>query len=396
MAIYSTHDSATKARRARRLSMNDIYWMKEALSEASKAGWTTHPNPMVGAVIVRDGKELGRGYHHCAGMPHAEVEALRNAKENGFDDVSGATLYVTMEPCNHYGRTPPCTNAIIDAKIARCVIGTRDSNQHVCGGGVERLQNAGIPCTVGLCNDELRFLNRAFFTATRLNRPYITAKWAMSVDGKIATRTGHSKWITGDIARRDVHEQRALHDAIMVGTQTVIADDPQLNVRLDAPKRQPLRVIVDRQLRIPLSAKVFDTSAQKTVLFTCASNAPFTPYEAKGVAVECVELAPNTQNCDNAAPRLDLAQIFARLVERYAITPLYCEGGATLLGQLRDEDVVDSCHIYIAPKLIGGATARPAIAGLGAETMQQAQTFHFEPPQILGNDIRLTAFIDHL
>ena len=351
---------------------------------------------MVGAVIVRDGKELGRGYHHCAGMPHAEVEALRNAKENGFDDVSGATLYVTMEPCNHYGRTPPCTNAIIDAKIARCVIGTRDSNQHVCGGGVERLQNAGIPCTVGLCNDELRFLNRAFFTATRLNRPYITAKWAMSVDGKIATRTGHSKWITGDIARRDVHEQRALHDAIMVGTQTVIADDPQLNVRLDAPKRQPLRVIVDRQLRIPLSAKVFDTSAQKTVLFTCASNAPFTPYEAKGVAVECVELAPNTQNCDNAAPRLDLAQIFARLVERYAITTLYCEGGATLLGQLRDEDVVDSCHIYIAPKLIGGATARPAIAGLGAETMQQAQTFHFEPPQILGNDIRLTAFIDHL
>ena len=156
--------------------MNDIYWMKEALSEASKAGWTTHPNPMVGAVIVRDGKELGRGDHHGAGMPHAEVEALRNAKENGFDDVSGATLYVTMEPCNHYGRTPPCTNAIIDAKIARCVIGTRHSNQHVCGGGVERLLTAGTTCTVGLCHSKLRFLNRAFFAATLLNRPYITDK----------------------------------------------------------------------------------------------------------------------------------------------------------------------------------------------------------------------------
>lgn len=378
--------------------MNDVYWMKKALAEASKAGWTTHPNPMVGAVIVRDGVELGCGYHHCAGMPHAEVEALNNAKENGFDDVSGSTLYVTMEPCNHYGRTPPCTDAIINAKIARCVIGTRDPNLHVCGGGIQRLQNAGIPCTVGLCYDELLFLNRAFFTATQLNRPYITAKWAMSADGRTATRTGHSRWITGDVARRDVHLQRSLHDAVMVGTQTVLDDDPMLNVRLDAPKRQPIRVILDRQLRIPLTSHVFNTDDQKTVLFTNQTNANFKPYYDKGVDVECVDLSPSTMTNASSlpSPGLDLKQIFARLVDRYAITTLYCEGGSTLLGRMHDDDVIDSYHIYVAPKLIGGAAARPTIAGLGAETMREAQTFHFEQPCLLGDDIRLTAFIDHL
>lgn len=366
---------------------DDVYWMEQAMQEAAKGGWGTHPNPMVGAVIVRDGEELGRGYHHHAGMAHAEVEALKNAAERGFDDVSGATIYVTMEPCNHYGRTPPCSEALIRAKIARCVIGTRDSNPHVCGGGLERLREAGIACTVGVCEQPLLWLNRAFFTATRFNRPYITAKWAMTSDGRIATKTGHSQWVTGTEARRDVHEQRALHDAIMVGTNTVCADDPQLNVRHIPTARQPLRVILDRRLRIPLSAQIFDTTHQKTVVFTTSKTADITPYIQRGVCVEFVE--------DTLETGMDLSQVFSCLVAKYSVTTLYCEGGAALLGHLRDIDVIDACHIYIAPKLIGGLNALPPIGGDGVEMMDQATTFEFETPRLFGKDVRLTGYIDH-
>ncbi|MBQ9394802.1 MAG: bifunctional diaminohydroxyphosphoribosylaminopyrimidine deaminase/5-amino-6-(5-phosphoribosylamino)uracil reductase RibD [Proteobacteria bacterium] len=360
--------------------MNDTEWMLEAMREAAKCGWSAHPNPMVGAIIVRDGVELGRGYHHGSGTPHAEVEALRNAHQRGMD-VRNADLYVTLEPCNHYGKTPPCTEAIIAAGIRKCYIGTVDSDERVRGSGIQRLKDAGIECVVGFCEKELRALNEAFFTRTQFERPFVTAKWAMTADGRTATRTGSSQWITGKIAREDVHRERARHDGIIAGTQTVLIDNPQLNVRLDGSYRQPTRIILDRTLRIPLSHHVFKTDEQKTILFTSRKDADTSAYEARNVAVELV---------DGDDKGLDLDAVMRCLAKKYMMTTLYCEGGAALHGSLLDHGVIDQIHLYMAPKIIGGEAARGCIAGLGIEKMADALEFCFSDIQTLGNDIRIT------
>ena len=360
--------------------MNDIQWMQEALREAARAGWSAHPNPMVGAIIVKDDIEIGRGYHHGSGTPHAEVLALANAAERGYD-VNGATIYVTLEPCNHFGKMPPCTEALIKAGIRRCVMGTVDTDIRVRGAGIAKLQSAGIECVVGVCEKELYALNAAFFRRTRDERPYITAKWAMTADGKTATRTGSSQWITGPAARQDVHAERARHDGIIAGTQTILADNPQLNVRLEGTHRQPIRVILDRTLRLPLDSRVFDTSAQATILFTARQDADLTPYTARGVKVEYANLKDG---------KLNITEVLRILATQYKMTTLYCEGGAELHGTLFDHGFVDQVHIYMAPKLIGGHNARGCIGGLGVEQMAQAHTFNFEDIKQLGNDIRLT------
>lgn len=358
-------------------------WMTEAMREASKAGWGAHPNPMVGAVIVKDGKELGRGYHHAAGQPHAEIEALRQAAANGYD-VSGADIYVTLEPCNHYGRTPPCTEALIRAKIARCFIGTLDSDVRVRGAGVERLRQAGITCEVGICQKALTQLNAAFFTRTRLKRPYITAKWAMTADGFTATHSGSSQWITGIEARTDVHRERARYDAIIAGTQTVLFDNPTLNVRHVPCSRQPVRVLLDRCGRIPTTHHIFDTTEQKTILFT-SKEADLSRYDGLSIEIETVE------TCDG---KLDLRAVMECLAVRHLMTTLYCEGGATLHGALNDLDMIDAVDIYIAPKLIGGVGARACIAGNGVPLMSKAREFVFDAPVRLGNDIKLSGRFD--
>ena len=362
---------------------NDTYWMNLAMKEAAKGGWSVHPNPMVGAVIVKDERMLGCGYHHGAGQPHAEVEALKDAAAR-HEDVRGSTIYVTLEPCNHFGRTPPCTEALIAAGITRCVVGTVDTDERVRGAGIARLKAAGIQVDVGFLETELYALNAAFFKRTSTGLPYVTAKWAMSLDGHIATRTHHARWVTGDAARRDVHLARAAHDAIMVGTQTVIDDNPQLNVRLDGDYRQPLRVILDRTLRIPIDAHVFDTCSQSTVLFTCATDTD--AYRARGISVET--LTP----IHDALP---IDEVLRTLVTRYGVTTLYVEGGARLLGSLFDAHDVDAVDVYIAPKLIGGSNAPCAVAGLGIPTMDLASLADLEPPIFLGNDIRLRGKIRH-
>ena len=362
-----------------RHTRNDTDWMTLAMHEAAKGGWAVHPNPMVGAVIVKDGRLLGCGYHRGAGQPHAEVEALRDA-EARREDVRGATIYVTLEPCNHYGRTPPCTAALISAGIARCVIGTVDTDARVRGAGIACLRSAGIRVDVGFLEPELHALNVAFFKRTATGLPFVTAKWAMSLDGHIATRTHHARWVTGEEARRDVHLSRAAHDAIMVGTQTVLDDDPQLNVRLEGNYRQPLRVIPDRTLRIPANAKVFDTRAQKTVLFTAEQAHDPSVYENRGIFLETV---------DASAGVLSLEQTLRTLVSRYGVTTLYVEGGATLLGTFFDAHLVDAIDVYISPKIIGGNKAPCAVAGIGIPTMDLASIADLEPPLCLGNDIRL-------
>lgn len=360
--------------------MNDIEWMREAMREAAKCGWSAHPNPMVGAVIVRDGAELGRGYHHGSGTPHAEVEAIRNARERGMD-VRNADIYVTLEPCNHYGKTPPCTEAIIAAGIRKCCIGTVDSDERVRGSGIQRLKDAGIECVVGICERELRELNEAFFTRTQFGRPFVTVKWAMTADGRTATKTGSSQWITGRLAREDVHKERARHDGIMAGTQTVLIDNPQLNVRLDGAFRQPVRIILDRNLRIPLSHNVFNTEHQKTILFTNRKDIDMREYEERNVAIEEVE-------ADEKG--IDIEAVLHRLAKKYMMTTLYCEGGASLHGTMLEHRFIDQIHLYMAPKIIGGELSRGCIAGLGIEKMADALSFRFSDIQTLGNDIRIT------
>ena len=363
--------------------MNDSEWMLEAMKEAAKGGWAVHPNPMVGAVIVKNGVEIGRGFHHGVGWPHAEIEALKDAQNRGFD-VNGATIYVTLEPCNHFGHTPPCSEALIKAGIARCVMGPVDPNKKVKGGGLQRLQQAGISCTVGICEKELTELNAPFFTRTRQNRPYITAKWAITADGRTSSKSGSSQWITGIEARKDVHLERSRHDAIMVGTQTVIADNPQLNVRLDDGNyRQPIRIILDRNLRIPLDASVFNTQSQKTILFT-SQNSSFEAYRERNVIVEIVNENPEHNG-------LDLMQILSVLADKYTITTLYCEGGASLHGALHDLGVIDQMHIYMAPVIIGSSEARGCVYGKGIDLMSDASEYHFKEMCMLGKDIKLSA-----
>ena len=368
----------------RNVYKNDLAWMRRAFEEAAKGGWAVHPNPMVGAVIVKDGREIGCGYHHEAGKPHAEIEALRDAAARG-EDVRGATIYVTLEPCNHYGKTPPCTEALIEAGIRRCIIGTVDTDERVRGSGIARLKQAGLDVNVGFLVDELYELNAAFFKRTSTGLPYVTAKWAMSLDGHIATRTRDSRWVTGEAARQDVHKARSAHDAIMVGTQTVIDDNPHLNVRLDGKWRQPLRVILDRTRRIPLGSRVFDTSFQKTVLFTAkdgefATKTKVEDYTFEGVCVEFVPVIDGS---------LSLIHILKTLVSWYGVTTLYVEGGSKLHGSLFDQHLVDAIDVYVAPKIIGGNEAPIAVAGCGVDRMNLATIANFEQPVLLGNDIRL-------
>ena len=367
--------------------MNDTEWMHEAMKEAAKGGWSVHPNPMVGAVIVKDGQEIGRGYHHGVGHPHAEIEALRDAEKRG-NDVAGATIYVTLEPCNHFGHTPPCSEALIKAGIARCVMGPVDPNKKVKGGGLQRLQEAGISCTFGVCEKELIELNAPFFTRTRQSRPFITAKWAMTADGRTASKSGSSQWITGSKAREDVHLERSRHDAIMAGTQTILSDNPQLNVRLEnGDYLQPIRVILDRNLRIPFDFHVFDTTQQKTLLFTSSIHHDFSKYIDLGISVETVNENENHTG-------LDLMQILSILSDKYLITTLYCEGGASLHGSLHDLKVIDQMHLYIAPKLIGSSESRGCVYGHGIDTMSDATQFKFVEMKQLGEDIRITARIE--
>ncbi len=364
--------------------MNDIEWMHEAIKEATKGGWAVHPNPMVGAVIVKDGAEIGRGYHHGVGTPHAEVEALRDARNRGCD-VQGATIYVTLEPCNHYGHTPPCTEALIEAGITRCVMGAVDSNKKVKGGGIQRLQSAGIECVQGICEDEVRRFNAPFFTRTIQNRPFITCKWAMTADGRTASSTGNSQWITGPEARRDVHLQRSIHDAIIAGTQTIIADNPQLNVRLDDDNgRQPVRIILDRTLRIPHDYHVFDTTYQKTILFTSRQNTDISFYQSKNIDIHIVSEKNN---------KLDIIEILNILADQYNLTTLYCEGGAGLHGTLHDLKLIDQVHIYMGSKLIGGVNAAGCIGGQGIDIMNHATQMDFDDVTRLGDDIRISGRI---
>jgi diaminohydroxyphosphoribosylaminopyrimidine deaminase/5-amino-6-(5-phosphoribosylamino)uracil reductase len=346
--------------------------MARALRLAERGLYTTTPNPRVGCVIVRDGRVVGEGWHARAGSPHAEVIALRQAGAA----ARGATVYVSLEPCSHYGRTPPCAHALIDAGVARVVAAVRDPNPQVAGRGIELLTLAGIRAEVGLLEQEARELNIGFFSRMTRGRPWVRIKTAASLDGKTALENGASKWITGEAARADVHRWRARACAILTGVGTVCADDPRMNVRgIDTP-RQPIKVVVDSRLATPPSARILAGGA----LIACAQAEHARRCELKAVGAEVIELP-------DANGRVDLERLLTELGRR-GVNEVHVEAGATLNGALLAGGWVDEWLAYVAPTVLGhrarGLFELPALADMSAR-----RDFVLHELKHLGEDLRL-------
>lgn len=339
--------------------MEDKIYMQRAIALAKLGAGFVNPNPMVGAVIVKNGKIIGEGYHEKYGQLHAERNALRDCMES----PEGATMYVTLEPCCHYGKTPPCTEAIIESGIARVVIGTLDVNPVVAGKGAKILTEYGIKVEVGLLEKECKKLNRVFNKYMSSKRPYVVMKYAMTADGKIATVTGESKWITGDQARENVHRLRKNLSGIMVGVSTVIMDDPGLDCRLDEPAKNPVRIICDSHLRTPLSSKVVKTADEIETIIATSSD------DKKKVA-EFMKKGCKVIKIPQAAGGIDLNVLMERLGEM-GIDSVLLEGGGTLNYSALRSRIVDEIHIHMAPKIFGGRSKTP-VEGMGIENINDA------------------------
>jgi diaminohydroxyphosphoribosylaminopyrimidine deaminase/5-amino-6-(5-phosphoribosylamino)uracil reductase len=364
--------------------MTDLQWMTRALTLAARGRGLTSPNPMVGAIVVRDGVVLAERFHERAGAAHAEAAALAEAGQR----ARGATLYVTLEPCNHMGRTPPCTDAIIRAGVRRVVSATRDPNPRVKGGGTAALRAAGIEVSTPCLEREARELNRVFFTAVERQRPHITAKWAMTLDGKIAAFDGRSRWISGLAARQEGHRLRSLSDAVVTGIGTILADDPALTVRLPRPwPREPYRVVVDGRARLPLDARLLQTGSRSRVLVAVGEAAPpqrLAALEAAGVTV---------LSCKSREGRVDVTDLAARLFA-VDVTAVLLEAGSDLTGAFVQAGLVDRVSAFVAPTLLGGAGA-PTPAGGAGLPLPSALRLTNMTARPLGTDWLLEADVAH-
>lgn len=354
--------------------MDDQDYMRRALQLAERGrGWTS-PNPMVGAVIVRDGHILAEGWHARYGEMHAERAALANATE----DVRGATMYVTLEPCCHHGKQPPCTDAIIDSGITRVVVGSADPNPLVAGKGVAILRAAGIDVVENVLREECDALNEVFLHYIREKQPFVVMKAAMTLDGKIATRTGASRWVTGEAARAHGHSLRHRYRAIMVGSGTVLADDPLLTCRIENG-RDPLRVVCDSRLRTPLSARLVQTARETpTLIATCVEDAArIAPYENAGCRVWSL---PERDG------HVDLVALMQRLGSEN-IDSVLIEGGGTLAWAALEAGIVQKVYSYIAPKLFGGRDAKTPVEGEGVALPEECAQLSVTNISRLGADI---------
>lgn len=361
--------------------MTDEQYMQMALDLAASARGRTNPNPLVGAVIVKEGRVVGMGAHLKAGEPHAEVHAFRMAGEH----AEGATLYVTLEPCSHHGRTPPCADLVIQSKVKRVVVAMVDPNPLVAGRGTTRIREAGIEVTVGVLEAESRRLNERFIHNMLTGRPFVVVKTAMTLDGKIAAHTGDSRWITGPAARERVHRLRDEVDGILVGVNTVIADDPELTTRLsEGGGRNPTRVILDSSLRLPETAKVLDTSVAPTWIVTGPDADAEKADRLRARGVELVQ-APRTEE------GLDLRAVLEALYQK-GVTHLLVEGGASVNGALLQAGLIDKVMSFIAPKLIGGQAAPTPYAGAGFAKMADAMELENVTLEQYGDDICLTGY----
>jgi diaminohydroxyphosphoribosylaminopyrimidine deaminase/5-amino-6-(5-phosphoribosylamino)uracil reductase len=354
--------------------------MRRALQLATNGLGLAPPNPMVGAVVVSQGRIVGAGWHEGPGTPHAEIHALREAGER----ARGATLYVTLEPCSHIGRTPPCAPAVREAGIAHVIAAVQDPNPIVDGAGLRLLQESGIEVTTGVLEREATDLIAGFAKHVRTGLPFVTLKMAASLDGKTAARDGSSRWITGEESRADVHRLRAASDAIVVGSGTALADDPALTVRLDGYRgRAPLRIVVDGRGRLPAKGNLFDGSAPTLVATTHVAPLDVTTEWEKGGA----EVLSFESSMDGNVPLGPLMEALGkRDVQRVLI-----EGGATLAWAAIEAGIVDRIVFYLAPKLIGGAEAPGLLGGSGANTISQALGASIRSIERLGEDLKVVA-----
>ena len=361
----------------------DHQFMSQALAEAQNALYLSNPNPRVGCIIVKDGEVIGRGHTQRVGGPHAEVQALADVKSSGLDPA-GSTIYVTLEPCNHSGRTPPCVDALIAAKPAMVIVAMSDPNPLVGGKGLERLKAAGIDVRCGLLESEAQALNRGFISRMTRGLPWVRMKIAASLDGKTALSNGQSQWITGPLARADGHHWRAQACAILTGVGTVKEDDPSLNVRDVKTERQPWRIIVDSKLETPLNAKVLNKPQASGVILVCASldseesQAKAKAFEALGV--EVIAMA-------NANGKVDLPKLFAYLAKERHMNEIHVEAGFKLNGSLLREDCVDELLLYYAPFFIGEGMGMANISPLTA--LDQRQDWQLIDQSLFGPDLRL-------
>lgn len=355
--------------------------MQRAIDLALQGAGFVSPNPMVGAVIVKDGRIIGEGYHARCGELHAERNALASLQE----DATGATIYVTLEPCCHYGKTPPCTEAIIEHKLGKVVIGSRDPNPLVAGKGAKILRDAGITVVEDFMRESCDAINPIFFHYITRHTPYVSMKYAMTMDGKIATKTGASQWITGEEARQDVQELRHIHRGIMVGIGTVLADDPMLTCRRENG-RNPVRIVCDSHLQIPEDCQLVATAKDITTLVaTSVEEIRLQEEKAHRLQEAGVELLPLPE----VERHISLEICMQALGERQ-IDSILLEGGGTLNDAMLQAGLVHRVYAYIAPKIFGGVNAKTPVEGLGVNTPQEANQFEMIENRSFGKDIRLT------
>ena len=354
-------------------------YMRRALELARLGLGRTSPNPPVGAVIVRDGEIIGEGYHRAAGIAHAEVDAIQNASQS----VDSSTIYVTLEPCNHHGRTPPCTSAILDAGIASVVYGVTDPNPRVEGRGADWLRAAGLDVVEGILEDECREVARFFLHSATTNSPWVIAKFASTLDGKIATTTGQSQWITGDASRRRSHQLRGLVDAVVVGAGTVRADRPTLTARIPGVS-QPLRVVVAGSSELPPDAPVFDPKFGPTLVFAGS--------QIEGVSQQIGIRGTDVVQVDtDASGRLNLGDVLEHLSQR-GIQSVMVEGGGELLGSFVTEGHVDEVWAFLSMSLVGGRTAATSVGGTGLKSLADRLQLAEPTVEILDQDLLVRAF----
>jgi diaminohydroxyphosphoribosylaminopyrimidine deaminase/5-amino-6-(5-phosphoribosylamino)uracil reductase len=360
--------------------MNGERWMRRALHLAEKGKGRTSPNPMVGAVLVKNGQVVGEGYHVKAGADHAEIIALRRAGEK----AKGATLYLNLEPCIHYGKTPPCAPAVIEAKVKRVVIGMEDPNPLVGGRGLDSLKRAGLNVEVGILEKECRRLNEAFCKYILKKEPFVILKVAATLDGKIAAREGDSKWISGETSRHFIHRMRDQVDGVVIGIGTVLKDDPQLTARIKKG-RDPYRIILDSRLRIPEDAKVIGNSPSKTIIATTelAARDKIERLEKKGVRILIL---------DSKQGRVDLKNCLSKLGEM-GIMSLLVEGGSQVNGSFLDEGLIDKILFFLSPKLIGDREALGIFGGSGKATLKETIPLNELRVRRIGKDILIEGYL---
>ena len=358
----------------------DTALMTEALVLAERALGLTSPNPTVGCVVAKGGEVVGRGFHPKPGEPHAEVFALREAGER----ARGADLYVTLEPCSHYGRTPPCTEAIKAAGIGRVVCAMVDPDPRVSGRGIEILRQAGVTVDVGLLEDDARRLNEQYVHHRLTGRPWVTVKWAQTLDGRIATSSGHSRWVTGEEARREGHVLRSRHDAVLVGIGTALADDPRLDVRLDDREvKQPWHVVLDSRLRLPVDARLI--APGKTIVF-CEEDATADSRKALADAGVEVVAVPSALGAG-----LDVSAVLAELAKKDFLG-VYVEGGPTVVTSFLRARLANRVVAFVAPKILGEGTA--SVGDLRASTMADALALAEVTVRQVGDDVCVSGLLE--